>query len=35
MDSDDEAVLLIAVARALGIGYRVHLSENAVTVEWL
>jgi len=35
MDSDDEAVLLLAVAEVLGWPYKVHMSESAVTVEWL
>ena len=35
MDSDDEAVILIALAEACGWPYKVHISESAVTVEWL
>jgi hypothetical protein len=35
MDSDDEAVLMAAIAEVLGLPYRFRFSEGAVTVEWV
>lgn len=35
MDSDDQAVILLALAEVFGWPYKVTMTETSVNVEWL